>query len=100
MCSKHFYNVVELSAIKNTRGMWQLWRMCSCRCSNEAADQLVCLLAWHKLTVKRQTVNNCQRQHTASSTMRRDLKAAPKRKEQEKAESPRQRAGKMGPCLE
>lgn len=27
MCSKHFYNVVELSAIKNTRGMWQLWRM-------------------------------------------------------------------------
>lgn len=27
MCSKHFYNVVELSAIKNTRGMWQLRRM-------------------------------------------------------------------------
>lgn len=27
MCSKHFYDVVELSAIKNMCGMWQLRRM-------------------------------------------------------------------------
>lgn len=48
MCSKHFYNVVELSAIKNTRGMWQLRRMqLPLQQRAEQQSQLVCLfVAW------------------------------------------------------